>query len=235
MAKKSRYGFLSSNALKLIAIISMLIDHTGVVFFGSHPLMRGIGRLAFPIFAFLIAEGARHTSSPVKYCLRLLAFAVISEVPYDLAFHGTMLEFTNQNVYFTLLLGLVSCLILRFLQRRKLGVIALVTTLALGIGAAYLASDFGAMGVAVITLMYVFGDSAPSSRFAGLTLTGALTSISYVPLTQFFFIPPQLPAAFAGIPLTFYNGKRGRKMNKYVFYLVYPLHLLVIALVDKIL
>ncbi len=235
MAKKSRSGFLSSNALKLIAVLTMITDHAAVAFFDSDPLMRAVGRLAFPIFAFLIAEGARRTSSPVKYCFRLFLFALISEIPFDLAFHGAVLEFSAQNVYFTLLLGLISSLILRFLQKHNLSVLAVVSTPALSLAAAFIGSDYGAMGVVVITLMYVFSESAPSSRLAGYALTGALTSVVYEFPAQLYFIPNQLFAAAACIPMFFYNGKRGRRVNKYAFYLIYPLHLLVIALLEKIL
>lgn len=235
MTKKSKSGFLSSNALKLIAVATMIIDHAAVAFFDSDPLMRAVGRFAFPIFAFLIAEGARRTSSPLRYGFRLFLFALISEVPFDLAFHGAVLEFTAQNVYFTLLLGLISSLILRFLQRHNISVLAIVSTPVLAVAAELLGSDYGAMGVVVITLMYVFSESAPSSSLAGYALTGALTSIAYEFPAQFYFIPNQLIASLASIPLFFYNGKRGRRMNKYAFYLIYPLHLLVIALLEKIL
>ncbi len=234
MAKKSKSGFLSADALKIIAVVSMIIDHVAIVFFGGNAYMRAFGRLAFPIFAFFIAQGARKTSSPLKYCGRLLAFALISEIPFDLAGSGEILEFKSQNVYFTLLLGLISTLCLRFLQRYNIGFLAVVSTIALSMAAAYIESDFGAMGVVVITLMYIFNDSTTASRFSGIVVAGALTSIVYVPLLKFFFLPTQLPAAFAAIPLSLYNGKRGKRINKYAFYLVYPIHFLVIYLISGI-
>ena len=112
---------LSGSALKWIAVISMLVDHAAVVFFVAsrevgRPLLsadlyivlRCIGRLAFPLYAFLLAEGFFHTRSVEKYLLRLFLFGVMSEIPFDLAFRGVWLEGTYQNVYFTLALGLLA-------------------------------------------------------------------------------------------------------------------------------
>ena len=113
---------LSGSTLKLIAIITMLIDHIGAAVIarlliagqGSEMLykiyyaMRAVGRVAFPIFCFLLVEGFFYTGSRKKYALRLFGFALLSEIPFDLAFSGKILEFGYQNVFFTLLIGLLS-------------------------------------------------------------------------------------------------------------------------------
>jgi len=99
---------MTNTNLKIIAIISMLIDHVGAVLFPEVLALRIIGRLAFPIFCFLIVEGYFHTKDLKKYITRLGIFAIIAEVPFDLAFHDTILEFTYQNVFFTLAIGLVA-------------------------------------------------------------------------------------------------------------------------------
>jgi hypothetical protein len=104
---------MSSFALKMLAIASMLTDHIGVALrsFMSNDLYllcRTAGRLAMPIFCFLIAEGLFHTRSAWKYLLRLLLFALVSEVPFDRLFRGEWLEFGSQNVGFTLLFGFCS-------------------------------------------------------------------------------------------------------------------------------
>ena len=113
---------LSGSVLKLIAVITMLIDHTGYVFYAfpafREPLftalgetvtiyfiLRKIGRLAFPIYCFLIGEGLIHTRNPIKYLLRLLIFAILSEIPFNLMVSGQLLCPEHQNVFFTLLLG----------------------------------------------------------------------------------------------------------------------------------
>ena len=112
---------LTGGALKWIALLSMLIDHFAAVFYvgsflagaplfsrGLYYVLRCIGRLAFPLYAFLLAEGFRHTRSVEKYLLRLLLFGLLSEIPFDLAFRRTWMHWDYQNVYFTLFLGLLA-------------------------------------------------------------------------------------------------------------------------------
>ena len=93
--------------LKLLAMLAMTADHIGAVFFPEIPLLRWIGRLAMPVLCFFIGEGLRHTRSPRRYLLRLTGFALLSELPFDLAFYGGI-EWGHQNVYFTLALGLLA-------------------------------------------------------------------------------------------------------------------------------
>ena len=112
---------INGSTLKWIAALSMLVDHFAVVFrrgsilagsplltSGQYYFLRGVGRLAFPIYAFLLAEGFFHTRSVEKYLLRLLLFGLISEIPFDLAFESAWLDMSYQNVFFTLFLGLLA-------------------------------------------------------------------------------------------------------------------------------
>ena len=232
MASKNKAAFISSNFLKIIACILMVIDHAAVIFIGEAPsLWRGIGRLSFPIFAFMIAEGAIRSKNRLKYVLRLLVFAVISEIPYDWGFKGVFLEWENQNVYFTLTLGLISVIILKELTKRHLGILAVISTLILGFGAFFIKSDYGFMGVVVITLMGVFNMTKASSKYIGYALSALLTTIAFVPPLTIGFIPSQFYAVFSAIPISLYNGKRGKKINKYIFYIFYPAHILILALI----
>ena len=98
---------LNSFQLKCIAVITMIIDHTGAVLFPGDLIFRYIGRISFPIFCFLLVEGFSHTRDVRKYMFRLGLFALISEIPYDLAFRNTVFEYEHQNVFFTLFLGVV--------------------------------------------------------------------------------------------------------------------------------
>ena len=104
--RKVPFG-LSSFALKCIALITMIIDHVGAILYPEARVLRIIGRIAFPIYAFLVAEGFYHTKNVKKYMLRLLLFALVSEIPFDLALTGQILEFGHQNVFFTLFAGLL--------------------------------------------------------------------------------------------------------------------------------
>ena len=229
MAAKNKFGFLSSNLLKIIAMAAMVVDHASVIFIGPETnVWRHIGRIAFPIFAFLIAEGAVHTKNKFLYAARLLAFAVISEVPFDMAFNGTYLEFTKQNVFFTLFLGLISVYCLDFFRKKSLDALGIITTIICGLGAFFLKSDYGFMGVIVIALMYMFSTVKTGVRYLGFALTGLMTSIVYVFPLSFGFLQSQVYAALCFVPLSLYNGKRGRKMNRYFFYAFYPVHIIIL-------
>lgn len=132
---------LTGYHLKLIALITMFIDHIGAVFFPQLRILRAIGRISFPIYVFLAAEGCRYTSSRWKYMLRLGLFALISELPYDLALHpGLPLGLLNRtNVFYTLFLAVVSVQIFDTLRRQSRAVqIAGAGSLAAFIGAFYL-------------------------------------------------------------------------------------------------
>ena len=232
---KGKSGILSANVLKIIAMAAMVIDHASVVFSGPETnVWRCIGRISFPIFAFLIAEGAVHTKNKLKYAFRLLLFAFISEVPYDMAFNGKYLEFSEQNVFFTLFLGLLSVYVLDFLRKKRLGFFGIFTTLGLGFVAASLSSDYELMGVVAITLMYMFSTVKTGARYLGFALTGVLLCFVYKYPFDIGIASGQVYAAFAAVPLALYNGKRGRKMNKYIFYLFYPAHIIILYVIKLI-
>lgn len=230
MASKKGFQFLSSSWLKVIAITAMVIDHAAVIFIGEEPsLWRNIGRLAFPLFAFMIAQGAVKSGNRLKYALRLLVFAFISEVPFDWGFHGTFFETGSQNVYFTLFLGLLSVITLDFFLKKHLGFLSVFTTVIFALGAFYLKSDYGFMGVVVITLMGLFCYSRSNTKYMGYALSALLTAVAFVPPFAVGFIPSQVYAVFSAVPLSLYNGKRGFYVNKYFFYAFYPLHIVVLA------
>lgn len=232
--------FLSGNGLKLIAITTMFLDHIGVailenpalydklgasslevdVFFNDPRLtwllvvdliLRAIGRIAFPIFCFLLVEGFLHTRDLRRYAGRMLFFAVITEVPFDLAFSGSWFAPGYQNVYFTLFLGLLAMTVLRrFGDRSPLGFL-----LALGCaGVAELARvDYGAFGVVLILIFYLFRE-----RKVARTVVGCVATCW------------ELTAPLAFLPIAAYNGQRGRWNGKYFFYLFYPGHILLLYL-----
>ena len=219
--------------LKMIAIITMLIDHIGVIFIKYNTpeywLFRGIGRLGFPIFVFLIVEGFQHTSNIKKYLLRLGVFAIISEMPFDIAFNHSMIEGSHQNVFFTLFLGLL-CITLMDLVEKKLKnhdmIFTNVIVAYLVITSCFLAeiikSDYRSAGVLMIVSFYVFRNKKVLQALALLIIIGALLggSISYA-------------AMGAMLPIFLYNGKKGKSV-KYLFYIFYPAHLLVLSFVQTL-
>ncbi len=145
---------LSRNTLKLIAFVTMFIDHFGMVFFPGAVLWRIIGRISFPIFAYLIADGIQRTRNPARMLFRLFVFAVISQYPYSLALYGRF-SLKSLNIFVTLLLGAVTaCYLSRDRAKpsssRMLKDILLVVTPCLL--AELVGADYGAYGVLLIAL-----------------------------------------------------------------------------------
>lgn len=225
---------LSGSALKCIAIITMFIDHIGAAvlarlliagtdsefLYPAYVTTRTIGRIAFPIFCFLLVEGFEHTGNRKKYALRLFAFALISEVPFDLAFSSSVIEFSYQNVFFTLFIGFMTMTAFRAVEEKTewhpiARGAALAVILFAGMGIAYLIrTDYDAKGVLCIMALYVFRKMRGPQILAGCLA----------------FCWWELEALVAFIPIAFYNEKRGWNI-KYIFYVFYPLHLLVLYVV----
>ena len=223
--------------LKTIALASMLIDHLAVVFPDYFPFwFRGIGRLAWPIFAFLLAEGFRHTKSREKFVMRLLAFALISEIPYDIAMGNNISFISNTNIFYTLFLGgMAICWYERmkkWYDKQTLAVIgALLPTALL---AEILSADYGGMGV-----LFIFAVYAIKTKWVRMATVGALALTQFIPLipARILGIDIRLeywlmiPLALATMPLVaMYNGKRGTQV-KWLFYCFYPAHLAVLAII----
>ena len=190
----------------------MALDHTGAVLYPSQIWLRCLGRIAFPIFCFLIVEGFFHTHDVRRYMGRLGIFALISEIPYDLAFRGVPLEYAHQNVFFTLLIGIGMVVLLE--RNRERPVKAVILLLAMWL-AVLIRSDYNFRGVLLIFVFYIFHES----RWLAVT-AGGLWNFLYQGVIQKYGV-------LSVLPLALYNGERGRKM-KYFFYIFYPAHLLLL-------
>jgi len=238
-------NIISGNMLKLIAIISMTIDHIGHIIIypafinacminGVHIsgdmipyeakkiyylyiLSRMIGRIAFPIFAFMIAEGALHTSDIRKYFSRLIIFAFISEIPYDLAMSGALFNMEIQNIFFTLAAGLGIIILIENTEKNKLrffvyAVIFLLISFILKLSVG---------GIMLILSFYLLREDKKKLT-AGIFFSTLLLSLGFSHLQWFSLLA--YPIIF------FYNGKRG-KGGKYFFYAYYPAHLLFLYII----
>lgn len=217
--------------MKLIAVVCMLIDHLAAFYLFKLPvmhtelfmlrhhavtpllMMRLVGRLAFPIFAFLIVEGFLHTRSRVRYGRNLLIFALLSELPWNLIHSGTW-HYPSQNVFFTLLLGYLGLCALEYFKddSRRL----LASLLGLLVASVLMRADYGCSGYGFILLLYVLRENRILQAIIGSCVLGS-----------------RWIAGLAFIPINMYNGERGfvkGPVAKYLFYLFYPLHLLVIYL-----
>ena len=222
---------MNTFVLKLIAISAMLIDHIGATMVPSNTLlyliMRSIGRLAFPLFVFMIVEGFHHTSDIKKYLIRLGLFAIISEVPFDLAFYNTVLEGGHQNVFFTLFLGLL-CINLIDKMHKKYATnpftynfLAGLLTLFFSLFAVVLRTDYNYAGILLIVAFYLFRGNKLLTAFALFFVSAyILGNINGL-------------AILAIVPIIFYNGKKG-KSAKYLFYVFYPGHLIVLAIIKML-
>lgn len=215
--------FLSQEMLKLIACVSMLIDHVGYSFFPQNIILRIIGRIAFPIYCFLLAEGAHYTRDPMKYGLRLALFALISEIPFDLCVFGRI-SWEGQNVMLTLLLGFLAIQAMkRFSGSARL--LALIPLVA----AELLRTDYGAMGVLMVMVFSM-------TREFVETLWNQALRLFLLNLWQVGRYPIQLFATLAAVPISLYSGKKSTRSKalQWAFYLFYPAHLLILGLISAV-
>lgn len=224
---------MTSFALKIIAITAMLIDHVGVILFPELFFLRIIGRAAFPIFVFLSAEACRKTRSMPKYLLRLFIFALLSELPFDLAFYRTVCYPEYQNVFFTLFLGVAAVYLYRIMDERAKGnlrIFAYIAPVACALAAAALMTDYGAVGVLMIFFAWRLGEGF--WPFAAVIIAGNLI-FSFVNFYSGggFDGYWQMAAGFALLPVALYKKERGWPL-KYAFYVFYPAHLLVLYLLS---
>ena len=208
---------ITSYQLKWIAIVTMVIDHMGAILYPTEMVFRYIGRISFPIFFFLLVEVFCHTHDIFVYMARLGAFALMSEIPYDLAFNGEVLEFTHQNVFFTLLLGVILMYVLEKGGEwpQKAVEVLLVMWMAV-----FFHTDYGYRGILLIFIFYQL------RRFRWAKIgCGAAWNLIWNRSIQGY-------GAFAMIPIALYNGSRGKKM-KYFFYIFYPAHLLILFVISR--
>jgi len=233
--KRNSFQILSGSSLKIIAIVAMFIDHfaASILYHGIlipaapisqdspewfiyqiYNVMRFIGRIAFPIFCFLLVEGFFHTSNRKKYALRLFLFALISEFPFDLAIFQTPMTWDYQNVFFTLLIGFLTIWAMENGKDSAYAIPRQIISILAGCVLAYvLRTDYDYYGIFLIAVLYLFRRNRMLQTIAGCV------SLLW-----------EAPACLAFIPLNMYNGKRGISM-KYFFYAFYPVHLLIFGII----
>ena len=218
---------MSVFVLKLIGIISMIFDHSGYIFFKRFTFMNYIGRFAFPIFAFLIAEGFSHTKDVKKYFFRLLLFAAISQIPFMLFMHAFSTGF-EVNILFTFSLGLLMLISFEKVNNKFLKLLILVLACTIS---QLLKFDYGWFGISCIFIFYKFKDNklVMNSLFILCVIIKNLIGYFYSYRIEYFIII--LFSILALIPLNFYNGKKGKSL-KYFFYIFYPAHLFLLYLIS---
>lgn len=236
------FGGLTANMLRILAVLLMLSDHIWATYLCFGNWMTYIGRMAFPIFAFQIAEGFIHTSNYKKYALRLLGFALISEIPFNLFYSSRWFNPFHQNVLFTLLFGLLAISVIDKARKTKTAknILLGILWLILLCGASVLSfADYGFWGMLTVVMFYLLRDFP----FAWLAQLVAMILIHIVffegqvfPVELFGInmeIPTQGFAVFSLIPIWLYGGKKGtkNKILQYGFYAFYPVHMLILYLI----
>lgn len=212
---------IDRSVLKWIAVLTMVIDHVGAILFPDQIWMRVIGRVAFPIYAYCLAEGFRYTSDYRRYLGRLALFAILSEIPFDLAFYGVPFSFAHQNVFFTLTLGLILLWVLERCREQLLlcaGAFAVLCFLAQA-----LHMDYGAGGLLMVFAFYLAQQGA--SPWIGWGIFVFINLFGYAGGVQW-------AAILALLPIGLYSGKAGKKKQRF-FYWIYPLHLLLLWVIEK--
>lgn len=242
---------LTGAHFKWIAIVFMAIDHIGAALVEPvllnatvtaanleqiqrlsdiYMVLRCIGRFSFPAFCFLLVEGFHHTRSKANYLRNLLIFALISEVPFDLALRGDVLNLDYQNVFFTLAAGFVAIWIADYWNQKSITepnrdfmyrVLTACVVIAIAYAAEILNTDYGAVGVATIFILHALHHKPVMSAVMAWVL---LSITNWLEIFCFPFI----------LAVKFYNGQRGRQ-NKYLFYIFYPAHLLLLFAIRTIL
>ena len=242
MIDMDKYG-LTTFSLKVIAVLSMLIDHIGLFFLRDYEeiywICRAIGRLSFPLFCFILVEGYFHTKNRMEYAIRLGVFAFISEIPYNLMY-GRLIYLEKQNVMFTLFIGFMVIwaldliigyavkypkIILDKIGMNLMNIILETVVIVLGLAmAGFLETTYSYPGVMLIIAFFVL-----RKNWLGQVAVNGIFNIAM------FDLNVQWVGVFSLLPMALYNGKPGCRKGKYFFYWFYPVHLVVLITIRIIL
>ena len=217
---------MTSFGIKLLAMISMIFDHFGLIFLQNNALFRIIGRLAFPIFAFQLAVGYSHARNKEKHIIRMLAFAVLSQLPFMFFVETALPGFGHfLNIGFTFSIALLGMYVIEniknFTYKSFLLPLILLLSCALPI-------DYGFTGVLLCISFYIFRNHKYLN----------LLSAFFIIVLKVFLEQEVMKFAmiYALLPIFLYNGKKGldNKFSKYLFYVFYPAHLILFAVIKLI-
>lgn len=221
---------MSSFALKFIALTCMCIDHMGLALFPSVSAFRCVGRLAFPLYCFLLSQGYAHTRDIRAYARRLLLLAFLSEIPFDLLIFGRVASGVEQNVVFSLLLGLLALYAADSLRGRRLACILALT--ALCAAAMILRVSYGWLGVALCLGFHFAREHRFKQALCSTLLCGLYALSLLFSGVERSWALLSLYATGASLLILLYNGKRGLHAPAltFLFYAAYPLHIAALVL-----
>ncbi len=220
MAKDFRFG---RGFLKITAMLSMLCDHIAFVLVpaAKYPelyyIMRAAGRIAFPLFCFMLVEGFTYTHNREKYIIRLAVFAIISEIPFDLACSNTLSDWGSQNVMWTLLAGFIVMYIMDKAESRyQVKILALLSG---SLVVYFLNTDYSIFGIFIIIVLYISRYNKKMGMAAMAVLILSQNSIEMFAILSIPFI------------LNYDPGKNNIYLPKYFFYAFYPVHLFILYII----
>lgn len=221
---------MTSFGLKLFAMFSMILDHIGLMFLQDNEMLyscfRMLGRLAFPIFAFQLAIGYSHSQNKEKHIVRMLVFAILSQFPFWLYIQTAIPGFGHAlNIGFTFSLALLCMHIIDNVDNIIYKFFLLISIFILS---SILPIDYGVIGVILCVSFYIFRNHKYLNLISATILT-VLKVILEQDLLKFAMI-------YALIPIFLFNGKKGfdNKFSKNLFYIFYPIHLLLFAVIKML-
>lgn len=230
---------MNRTTIKYIAIIAMTLDHIGAFFSINNSILyiilRTIGRITFPIMCYFIAQGAKYTSNKKKYLLRILTLALISQIPWTLVHENTLLTFKffyELNTIFTLFLGLLILFILNSNLKKYIKIPLLIV-----IAISSFICDYEIIGILYILCFYYLEKKYIPATLPLIYMLSTIIGIFINDLNS-FAIPVYIfinLGLLLTIPLlSLYNSKKEKSnaINKYAFYIYYPLHLLIIFIIN---
>lgn len=243
ISEEKKHGGISAFTLHILAMVFMTCDHLwGTDLLGGFPWLTWIGRFAFPIFAFMIAEGYHYTKDYKKYLQRLLIFALISEIPYNLMTESSVIYPFGQNVLWTFILALLCMKSVDKVKKNKNVFVGWLLGILVIIGFYFAALltmvDYFGEGLLMVMVFFVFrGDKWYHKllQAAGIIYINAFMMKGLIIVEEIFGytveFPQQAFAIFALIPIFLYKGKQGpkNKFTKYFFYAYYPAHMLLLV------
>lgn len=233
---------MSSFVIKIIAIFTMLLDHSSDTLVGHITPLNFIGRIAFPLFCFQLVVGYAHTSSVSKYCIRLFVFSLISQIPFGIMIYNYTHELLALNVFFTLLLGVFVMIV--YDSKKFSPIVKSLIIFGILLVAHFANVDYQALGVLLILVIHIFytlgtfkceeSSSISSKKYITSLFILAMLVFSilrYLPTMKSFPINYTIFLTLCTFAPTFimlaYNGKKGPSL-KYFFYVFYPVHLIIL-------
>ena len=240
----SRHFDISTAALHIIAMTLMLMDHLWATLLPAQEWLTCVGRIAFPIFAFMSVEGYFHTHNFKKYLTRLFIFALLSEIPFDLMYGGTWFYPVHQNVIWTFILGLFGIHIMETVRKKQKTPVFVLTAILVTIAGGLLGTltmvDYYGIGVLTVFIFYFFRGRK------WWCLLGQIAALYWVNVellgglmypVRFFGIEFELCqqglALLALVPIWLYRGRQGyhSKPFQYLCYAFYPVHMLILVMI----